>query len=253
MKLSDSFAAESGHWYKQDGTPAYTIVGANGKERNTTLRDARKEGYLPSVTTIMRMAAAPGLERWKQNNLLMAALTLPKVEGETLDDFAARCVQDAQEQSKTAMQRGTDIHGAIELAYNDKPYPDAFQPHVSATIQKMFETFSVQPWQAERSFASKLGFAGKLDLHAPGIVIDFKTKEFGESDKKLAWEEQAMQLAAYRVGLEMPTARCANVFISTTNPGLVVVHEWSEDDLVKGWNMFYALLNYWYAKTGHVI
>jgi hypothetical protein len=35
-------ASESNHWYTRDGIPQYTIVGKNGKERNTTLRDARE-------------------------------------------------------------------------------------------------------------------------------------------------------------------------------------------------------------------
>ena len=57
-KLSaNKFKSESGHWYTQEGEPMYTIVGANGKERNTTLRDAKKEGFVPSVTTIIGIAA----------------------------------------------------------------------------------------------------------------------------------------------------------------------------------------------------
>ncbi len=244
------FATQAGHWYRPDGTPAYTVLSAKGEERPATLRDARKLGLFPSVTTIMRMAAAPGLERWKQNNLLMAALTLPKIEGETLDDYAARCVKDANEQSKAAMQRGTDIHGAVEMAYLGREIGAEYLPHTKATIEAVKAHFGPQEWLAERSFASKLGYGGKLDLHASGIVIDFKTKEFDVDHKTLAWEEQAMQLAAYREGLEMPEARCANVFISTTNPGLVVVHEWPEEELKKGWRMFKALLDFWYAKTG---
>ena len=35
------FKSESGHWYTKEGEPMYTIVGANGVERNTTLRDAK--------------------------------------------------------------------------------------------------------------------------------------------------------------------------------------------------------------------
>ena len=58
----NKFKSESGHWYTQEGEPMYTIVGANGKERNTTLRDAKKEGLVPSVTTIMSMMAKPALE-----------------------------------------------------------------------------------------------------------------------------------------------------------------------------------------------
>ena len=72
------YAKESGHWYEMDGTPRYRIVGKNGKERNTTLADARKLDLLPSVTTIMKEAAKPGLERWKGDQLLLSALTLTR-------------------------------------------------------------------------------------------------------------------------------------------------------------------------------
>jgi len=47
--------SEAGHWYDSEGAATYTIIGANGTERNTTLKDARKHGYVPSVTTIIGM------------------------------------------------------------------------------------------------------------------------------------------------------------------------------------------------------
>ena len=55
----DNFKSESGHWYTKDGEPMYTIVGANGVERNTTLRDARSLGLVPSVTTVIGLVAKP--------------------------------------------------------------------------------------------------------------------------------------------------------------------------------------------------
>ena len=66
----NKFKSESGHWYTQEGEPMYTIIGANGKERNTTLRDAKSLGLVPSVTTIMGIIAKPSLETWKQKQLL---------------------------------------------------------------------------------------------------------------------------------------------------------------------------------------
>jgi hypothetical protein len=51
---------ESGHWYAADGLPAYRIKGANGKERNTTVQDARSLGLVPSVTTVLGLVAKPG-------------------------------------------------------------------------------------------------------------------------------------------------------------------------------------------------
>jgi hypothetical protein len=60
-----------------------------------------------------------------------------------------------------------------------------------------------------------------------------------------------MQLAAYRVGLGIPLARCSNVFVSRSVAGLAVVKEWSEEDLNRGWMMFYNLLRFWQIKNGH--
>ena len=36
-----NYKSEAGHWYDHNGEPMYTIIGANGKERNTTLRAAK--------------------------------------------------------------------------------------------------------------------------------------------------------------------------------------------------------------------
>jgi uncharacterized protein Usg len=60
-----------------------------------------------------------------------------------------------------------------------------------------------------------------------------------------------MQLAAYRVGLGLPTAVCANVFVSATQPGLVAIKEWSQEDLARGWEMFQSLLKFWQIKNQH--
>ena len=83
--------SESEHWYSKTGESAYTIVGSNGKERNTNLRDARKHGYVPSVTTILGVAAKPALENWKINQALNSALTLKKQDDESTDQFFYRC------------------------------------------------------------------------------------------------------------------------------------------------------------------
>ena len=84
-KLTDNFSkfkSESGHWYSQDGEPMYTIIGANGKERNTTLRDAKSLGLVPSVTTIIGTIAKPALENWKIDQALKSAINLDREEGE---------------------------------------------------------------------------------------------------------------------------------------------------------------------------
>ena len=73
---NETRASESQHWYDRQGNPMYTVIGKNGKERNTTLRDARTMNLVPSVTTILNVAAKPALNVWLQRQVLMAALTL---------------------------------------------------------------------------------------------------------------------------------------------------------------------------------
>ena len=243
-------AAENTHWYTKDGEPAYEVPAAKGGNRPTTLRDARKLGLVPSVTTIIRCAAAPGLERWKQEQVLHAALTLPRLPDQSESDWIEKVWADSKEQGKKAAERGTAIHAAIQGYYEGKTPDVAFGTCVSGTEKAIFESFGEQDWDAEASFSHTSGYGGKIDLSAAsGIVADFKTTEKPLDDLK-TWDEHAMQLAAYREGLKMPSARCAIVYVSVTEPGKARVIELPEDELKQGWGMFQGLLNYWYAKTG---
>jgi len=251
-------ASEQTHWYRQDGGPQYTVPAKDGSDRPTTLRDARKMDLVPSVTTILKVAAKPGLEQWKLEQMLLAAMTLPQLPDEPEKAYIARIVADSKETGKQAAELGTRIHESIESWFDGqknvqhKEIALAFEE----TIFNHFKTHPFQKWLTERSFASPMGFGGKVDLycepdeHAPtGIVIDAKTKDFGPDDKLDAYDEHLLQLAAYRHGLGIPHARCANVFVSRSHNGLVKVVEWSEEDLVRGWEMFQCLVRYWKLKN----
>jgi hypothetical protein len=239
-------ATESGHWYDAaTGEPRYTIVGTNGEVRNTTLRDARKFGYVPSVTTILKCAAQPGLIRWMQQQILHAALTLPRIDGETEEDYAERVIEDSQEQSRKAREKGTEIHGSIELGLSGMEYPFEHERHVNAVIEALSSQGLSSNSRTEHSFASPMGYGGKVDFHGSSFVCDFKTKGNWQDDKKLAYSEHLMQLVAYARGLNIQAPRLLNIFISTDEPGKIAVHEWSADEHERHWEMFLALLNFW--------
>jgi hypothetical protein len=245
-------ASESQHWYDKSGKPMYSVKAKDGSDRPTTLRDAKKHGYLPSVTTIMGVMAKPGLEAWKMNQMMMAALTLPRAEGEPEDQFISRIQRDSKEQAKMAAERGTAIHEALETFYDGVMHAQ-YADHQLGVDKTVREVFGDPQWHTETAFASKLGYGGKLDLYSKdgnGIVVDFKTKEFEQFSDITMYDELPMQLIAYAMGLEMPLARCANVFVSVTRPGLVFVKEWTPEELDRAWRMFEALLEFWYAKTG---
>lgn len=248
------FASEGGHWYTLDGKPSYVAIAKDGSERAYTLRDAKKDkDRVPSVTTILKVAANEGLNKWIKSNLLMAAATLPRVDGESADDWIKRVEDDARQQSQMAADLGTRIHASLEKFYQDSDYPTEHEAYVAATGEMIFAHFGPQNWSAERSFAHHDGFGGKLDLSSDSVVIDFKTSTFDETKKEseFGYDEHLMQLASYSYGLGIEHPRCANVYISTTLPGLVKVKEWSKDDIDRGLKMFLSLLQYWQAKTGY--
>lgn len=253
--LTSSYASEAGHWYHLDGRPCYTVIGKNGKERPTTLADARKLNLVPSVTGIIKMAAAPGLERWKQQQMMMAALTLPRTAEESELDWLKRVWIDAGEHARQAAERGTAIHAAIQSYYEGMALEPAWEQHVIGAAQAIMDIpmLSGPDWKAEKSFAHPLGFGGKTDLHSAydghGMVLDVKTKEFSDTAELAVYDEHAMQLAAYREGLGMNGASAGIVYVSTSVPGLAHIIMLSRDELVRGWSMFQCLLQFWKAKN----
>lgn len=235
----------SGHWYTQDGSPAYRVIGKNGVERNTRLTDARERGLVPSVTTISGLLAKPGLSNWLQQQVLLAALTLPRAEGESEENWLQRVMSDAKSTGRDAADRGTRLHGMLESFYQGKLIE--FPNYVYRVNSALESHFGPANWEAERSF-SWGNYGGKVDLIADNIVVDFKSKE-GDLSKITPYHEQIMQLAAYRMGLNKPTARCANVYF--TESGDVRLIEHSEQDLSDAWECFQYLLAF-YKKKNHI-
>lgn len=247
--LIKQHSSESTHYYTRDGQPMYTVMGkSTGKPRPTTVKDAKQLDLVPSVTTILNVAAKPALNVWLQEQAILAALTLPRHENEPESAWLKRVVQDSKAQARDAADRGTEIHAAIQGFYEGQK-ASAFPIHVQTCTKAIESRYGAKNWVAERSFAHEMGFGGKIDLHCEDVVIDIKTKDFEDPSKVIPYEENLMQLAAYRVGLGLPKARCANVYISRTNADLAVIKEWEEEDLVRGFEMFSALLTFWQHKN----
>jgi len=248
--------SEGGHWYDKEGNPFYTIERADGKGvRNTTLRDAKKLGLLPSVTTILSVAAKPGLQNWLQQQAILAALTLPRKENESETDYLDRVVNDSKAQGREAADRGTYIHGILESFFDDILL-ESIPEYCRNAEKELKVAFGNRLWIPEKSASHELGFAGKVDLHAkgdkvkgiPGVVCDFKTKEV-PLEKVVPYEDHIMQIAAYRELLGLSDARCAIMFVNgLTNE--VKLCEIEEQDLQKGLKCFFHLLRFYQIKSG---
>jgi len=254
--------SESGHWYTREGQPAYNVVGKNNKLRGTTLRDARALNLCPSVTTILSVAAKPGLDTWKQQQVLLSALTLPRQTGEPEQSWLERVMMDSKQTGRVAADRGTSIHAIIQSFFEGELIPETL-PMCRPVEEAIKAHFGELLLLAELSFAHPLGYGGKADLVAKsrhdfdGVVIDIKTKETEDISKAEIYSEHGMQLAGYRMGFGMPKARCANVFVGykmvggiTQFTGVKVV-EHDPLDIERYWLMFTKLLEFWQLKNNH--
>lgn len=245
-------ASESGHWYDRQGNPVWEVVGAKGQMVKPDIRHARKLGLLPGVSSINGCAAKPQLVRWQIEQGMLAAYTMPPVAGDNYQDWLARVFRDSEEQGRRAADRGTAIHAAIQGYYQGETPDPAFWPYVKLVRDEVLKRCGEQPWKTEASFAHEAGYGGKADLHCSEWLLDFKSKDPKDMDdpgKKLLWDEHPQQLAAYRQGLRIPRARCANVFISRDEPIIVRFCESEPEALERGQLMFEHLLGYWQTKN----
>lgn len=253
MKL---FSPDNAHWYRRNGEPMHTVLSRKGEPRPTNLRDARKFNLLPSVTNVLAVVAKPDLVDWKMEQAVLAALTLPRRQGESLDEFASRVVEDSQSRGKTAADFGTAYHAAADLIARgiriEPPGPCApwLDHHRS-----WFQANCARVLWTERTLVNlALGYAGTADLlvehHAHGLtLVDYKTQQV-KAGKVRAYPSWCYQLAAYRKALGQPVT-CLNLIIDSTQPGPPVEHVWTEAELAQGWTVFEAAQVIWRAEKSY--
>jgi len=259
MAILTKNKAQSNHWYKEDGTPVHKIPTADGSgERPTTLKDAKRLGLYPSVTSILSVLARPGLEKWKLDQVALATLRTPKQAEESEDYWCNRVRNAAFEQVEQAADMGTMIHGALEAAMAGEPY----DPELGVYIQPVLDwkaKVGIQIVDREIRVVNKVeGYAGTADVlfrfGQQGIgILDYKTRKTKPGEPVVSYDNQAMQLAAYAAtywGAEnIDRVLAANIFISTTEPGrmAVVKHEF----LPKDWQAFRMVAALWRYQKGY--
>ena len=248
--LSDS------HWYSRDGIPAYTMLKKDGGERSTTLRDARKHGLLPSVTTIFAIMAKPGLDKWKLSKAVEAAMTVDRDQGEPQDRYIDRVIERSRKEVRDAADLGTRIHDAIDAAFDGVEPADDLKPYVEPTM-KYLSSLGLSDIQREDVVVNAAhGYAGRVDLLArfgnSNIVIDFKTRKTTEGQQVTPYEFQAMQIAAYGMAAfgSLEFTYGANVYISTTEPGRVELSSYNPEKLQTEFEAFKSMCAIWrYLKN----
>ncbi len=259
MAILSKNKVSASHWYRDDGTPVHRLPTSDGRgERPTTLRDARRLGLYPSVTGILGVLAKPGLEKWKLDQVARASLRTPKMAEESEDYWCNRVRTAAFEQVEQAADLGTMIHGALEAAMAGEPYADDLRTYVEPVLAWK-QQVGIEIIDRESRLVNKQhGFAGTADVlfryGRNGIgILDYKTRKTKPGEDVQAYDNQAMQLAAYGAtywGEEhIGRVLAANIFISTTEPGRVVVVK--HPDPTRDWQAFRMVAALWRYVNGY--
>jgi len=178
-------------FYTEDGRAIQEVPTADGKStRPVRVSDAIKNNWRPSWTTMIKETlAAPGLERWKLKTILEAALTLPEIPGESLEDRAERAYQDADAHPKKARDEGSIRHDMFMNILKGKKIPPK-QQEFANRFKDFLKVNQARTIQTEKPLVGKLS-AGRPDWITyltifgnpeQGYVVDYKGQEIMDKD-----------------------------------------------------------------------
>jgi len=265
MTTTKEIVKASTHWYHKDGTPCYTVEYADkkrkGEFRPTTKRDAKKLDLVPSVTGILKVITKPGLEVWKQQQVLESAYTCPLKRSEVdSGTWLSKVMEDAQEQAKNAREKGNIKHAQVENYFKAQILPD--DQVTCEQIQKInqllmdYEISGIDDIEAEKSFACEK-WGGKMDMPAlkKNFIADLKTTEFtlvdgiphkkGKKDK-MVYPEHIQQLAGYGMGNGLKEPTGISIFLSTIDNSVWHYH-WDLEDYLKACEQFMLMSDLWWS------
>lgn len=229
---------KSAHFYLADGTPFFSVPNKSkpGEMRPATIRDAFKAGAFRSVTSVLDIVANPGLEIWKREQAVLAALTLPCRAGETEHDFAARAMVDADEQAAAAREMGTRLHlavsnyltkGTVPLEEDVAPLFEPFIEWAKANLDEVLESETVMvnlsnAYAGTRDIRARMkdGRTAHIDVKSQDVKLDTKGKP-----KPAFYESWPLQLAAYANWNGAVDDALFSVVLDRARPG-IYVKEW---------------------------
>jgi hypothetical protein len=224
---------------------------------DATLRDARKMNLVPSVTDILKVKSNPGLEIWKRNQTIMAAMTLPVSDGESSDDRMKRIIADGDEHAAQAADFGRTVHALIERRIKSEAitlseYPADIVRAFNAAWVIINDTFDGNEIGGMRPHVTLIsrafGYAGELDIVGKDFIIDLKTQG-SKGGRFTFYDEWIMQLAGYGImfmeNIKPYMPRLFSLVVSSSEDVPGKIREWDEDDIERGKRMFLACLQLW--------
>jgi len=236
------------HWYTLTGEACH--VQPDGK--NTTLRHARKQNLVPSVSGILGMVEKTHLTKWKCDQMVRKCIENPHIAGEDERDYIDRIHGYNKIDQHQILDFGNRLHKAIEefnLGKFDESKDPEIWPWLETYVRWTHERI-IRVIEVEKTVVSnRWGFGGTIDLIAEvrgirdRVLIDYKTQEY--AGKKPDFRDSYVhQLAAYRKTMR-PNPLCISLVINRSTPLPVAEKIWSPPELQRGWRLFQAANALW--------
>lgn len=249
----------SSHWYHCKG-------GEPEPKHDADLRVARKLGLYPSPTSIDKdIFKNDFLERWKMNELVIAASQNMILHGETPEDYANRIYDLSLTKSRDASEFGKDLHDTID-GYPQMPMNPDMLPWFDQ-FGHFYEKNFVDKVSSESiivdhdlSVAGRGDFIGIHKVH--GLVMaDWKTqgvKADSRTGRKKAkfYDSWPRQLAFYSrayaksKGILEPIT-CMSVVIDSTEASEPYVKVWTPEEIQSAYEDFCIATYQWFKKRDY--
>lgn len=242
------------HWYDKAGKP----------QHDSDLRDARKTLLYPSITTIDK-GTFPNifLERWKLEQMAMAAFNSPPQPHETdMKEYMKRLWELSMTKSTTAIDFGHQLHDAIEH-YPQMPLDAGLHPWMSAFAiwYEGNETIDSEHILLDHD----IGVAGRCDRRAlfkgQRTIYDWKTQDVKKNDKgkkkPVFYDSWKRQLAFYCVadaketGMFPKIPRAVSVIIDSNEPEAPYAKEWEEAEMLDAYHEFVVGAWLWFHSRDY--
>ncbi len=238
---------QGAHWYQcRDAEPS--------PQHDADLRVARKKLLYPSITTILKDEFKNDfLDRWKTNELLIAAANSPRQPHDSDESYCQRIYDLSLDKARTAADFGKKVHDAIEkypesLCPPDiAPWIDRFSGWYNANVESSIAREKIL-------FDHALGLAGRCDNISRGkgafagrvLLSDTKTQNVKKDDKgrkkPAFYESWPRQLSFYAVSYAKETGTfpdsiptCISVIIDSNEPEVPFVKVWTKDEILSAY------------------
>jgi hypothetical protein len=241
-------ASNGQHWYTLAGEACH--VQPNGK--HTTLREARTQHLVPSVSGVLGMIEEPHLTIWKCDQMVRKCIDNPYIAGEPERDYTTRIHGYNKIDQHKIMDFGNRVHKSIEEfnlgKFDESKDPEIWpwlETYVRWTHKRLVRVIAVE----KTVVSNRWGFGGTIDLIAEvrgirgPVIIDYKTQEYADGKPNFR-KKYAYQLAAYRKTMR-PNPRCISLVINRSTPLPIAEQIWEAKELQRGWRVFKAANKLW--------